>query len=156
MGEDFAQNSTRVLQLLIVGRFINGLAQIPFAFIQSVGRPDLTAKLHFFELPFYLFIVWWLIGMYGIIGAAIAWAGRAIVDTTLLFCIAYRLLPSGKFNVYSTIFTITIAILVLSIPVLMASIIIKAVFLFITVIIFALLTWHCFLDIEDKRGFPFL
>lgn len=49
LGEEFAQNSTRVLQLLAIGVLINSLAHIPFSYIQSAGRPDLTAKLHLVE-----------------------------------------------------------------------------------------------------------
>ena len=55
LGAEFAQNSSYVLQWLAAGVFINSLAQVAFAMIQGAGRPDLTAKLHLLELPFYLF-----------------------------------------------------------------------------------------------------
>ncbi|MFO0170882.1 MAG: oligosaccharide flippase family protein, partial [Aphanizomenon sp.] len=58
IGKDFAQNSTQVLQWLAIGVFINSLSQVPFALIQGVGRPDITAKFHFIELPFYVMILW--------------------------------------------------------------------------------------------------
>src|SRR5207247_10477417 len=60
LGRNFADNSTRVLQLLAIGVFLNGLANVPFALIQAVGRPDITAKLHLLELPAYLTTLWWL------------------------------------------------------------------------------------------------
>lgn len=151
LGGEFAQNSTRVLQWLIVGRFINGLAQIPFALIQSAGRPDLTAKLHFFELPFYLLIVWWMIGAYGIEGAAVAWVARAAVDTLFLFGMTQRFLPISKPNMRWMAFTMIIALLILALAVLMVGVAIKGGFLVLTLIVFTLLTWRYLLDNVDKQ-----
>jgi O-antigen/teichoic acid export membrane protein len=82
-----------VLQWLTLGVFINSLAQIAFALVQGAGRPDLTAKLHLIELPFYLLAIWWLIGSYGIKGAAMAWVIRIGVDAIFLFGMAHRFLP---------------------------------------------------------------
>ena len=60
LGAEYARNSTHVLQWLAVGVFINSVAQVPFALVQGVGKPDLTAKLHLIELPAYLATLWWL------------------------------------------------------------------------------------------------
>jgi O-antigen/teichoic acid export membrane protein len=95
LGAEFAQHSFRVLQWLAVGVFLNSLAQVPFALVQGAGRPDLTAKLHLIELPLYLLGLWWLISMYGIEGAAIAWTARVGVDALILFAMAQRLLPGN-------------------------------------------------------------
>lgn len=130
LGAEFAQNSTRVLQWLVVGRFINGLAQIPFALIQSAGRPDLTAKLHFIELPFYLLIVWWLIGAYGIEGAAVAWVARVAVDTLILFGIAHRFLSSSVSIIQFVAFTMGAILLLLTSVVLPMGMALKGPFLF--------------------------
>ena len=62
LGADFARQSTRVMQWLALGVLLNGLAQVPSALMQGVGRPDLTAKLHLVELPPYLLAAWHLIG----------------------------------------------------------------------------------------------
>ena len=72
-------------QFLAIGVFLNSLANVPFGLVQSVGRPDLTAKSHMIELPFYLFILWWLLNAYGIVGVAIAWVLRVAVDTIILY-----------------------------------------------------------------------
>jgi O-antigen/teichoic acid export membrane protein len=90
LGADFAQHSFRVLQWLALGVFINSLSQVPFVLLQGVGRPDLTAKLHLIELPFYLLTLWWLISTKGVEGAAIAWTTRVGVDGIVLFGIARR------------------------------------------------------------------
>jgi len=92
LGANFAQHSFRVLQWLAGGVFLNCMAQIPLVLVQGVGRPDLTAKLHLIEVPFYLLGLWWLISVYGIEGAAIAWTARAGLDAVALLCISRWLL----------------------------------------------------------------
>ena len=54
---DFANNSSIVLQLLVLGVFINAHAQVPFAMIQGAGRPDITAKLHLIRVTILFIIV---------------------------------------------------------------------------------------------------
>jgi len=95
LGRDFADKSTLVLQLLAIGVFVNGIANVPFALIQGIGRPDTTAKLHLLELPVYLTTLWWLVHMWGIVGAAVAWLGRVALDALLLFIVAERSLGMG-------------------------------------------------------------
>lgn len=90
---EFAHNSYRVLQVLVVGVLINSLAQIAYALVQGAGRPDLTAKFHLAELPFYLAALGWLVPAYGVTGAALAWTGRVIVDAALLFYASAKLIP---------------------------------------------------------------
>jgi O-antigen/teichoic acid export membrane protein len=90
LGRTFADKSTLVLQLLAIGVFVNGAANVPFAFIQGIGRPDVTAKLHLLELPLYLTCLWWLVHMWGIVGAAAAWLARVTLDSLALFLITHR------------------------------------------------------------------
>lgn len=91
LGGDFAQKSAAVLQWLAIGVFLNGYAQVPFAFIQGIGRADITAKLHLLELPIYIALMFWLLNAHGIIGVAIAWLLRAAVDAALLTLLAHWL-----------------------------------------------------------------
>jgi O-antigen/teichoic acid export membrane protein len=92
LGQAFAIHSSRVLQWLAIGVFANGLASLPFAFVQGAGRADITGKLHLIELPFYLVAVVVLTKHFGIEGTAIAWTMRVVVDCALLFGIVDRLL----------------------------------------------------------------
>src|SRR5436305_2902385 len=94
LGVDFAHNSTLVVRCLLVGVFLNSLSLVPFALIQSVGRPDLTAKLHLFELPLYVAMLVPLVKFRSIEGAAIAWLLRFAIDALLLFVLAFRFLPA--------------------------------------------------------------
>jgi O-antigen/teichoic acid export membrane protein len=112
IGQDFAEKSTAILRWLTVGVLVNSIAQIPFALIQSAGRADLTAKLHIAELPFYLLVLWWLIGRYGVLGAAIAWTLRAAVDALLLVVYSKRIVPNAL-PPYPFFGTATLALLLL-------------------------------------------
>ncbi len=80
LGAAFAQNSFHVLQWLAAGVFLNSLSNVPFAMLQGLGRPDVTAKLHMIELPFLSVALWGLTKTYGIEGTAIAWTARVTVD----------------------------------------------------------------------------
>ena len=150
LGAEFAKNSTRVLQWLTLGVFINSLAQVAFALVQGAGRPDLTAKLHLIELPFYLLAIWWLIGSYGIEGAAIAWVVRIGVDTIFLFGMAQRFLPIKASIIRKKILTAGAAILTLILASLPASLVIKGVFLLLTLSTFILAAWFLILAPDER------
>jgi len=93
LGEDFARHSTPVMRWLAIGVFVNCLARLPSATLQSSGRPDLTAKIHMLELVPSLLLLWWLIHAYGVVGAAVAWTLRIAGDTLALFWVSMRVTP---------------------------------------------------------------
>lgn len=92
LGSEFAQESYQIVQWIALGIFFNAVAMTPFAFIQAIGRADLTAKLHLLELPIYLLILWYAVEQFGLLGAAIAWVVRVLVDSILLFFLSYYLM----------------------------------------------------------------
>ena len=91
LGSDFSLKSTVVLQCLAIGVYLNSYAQVPFAFIQGIGRADVTAKIHLLELPIYVALLLWLLNAHGIVGVAIAWLLRAAIDAALLTLLAHWL-----------------------------------------------------------------
>lgn len=90
IGESFAENSFRALQIITVGTVFNFLARIPFSFIQGTGRPDITAKFHIAELPVFLVLLFLLTDEFGITGAAWATSIRMIMDFILLHLYSVR------------------------------------------------------------------
>jgi O-antigen/teichoic acid export membrane protein len=88
-GVDFASHAYRVAQILTIGSFINCLALNPFSFLQGIGRPDVTAKIHAVELPLYLLLLWLLMRRFGVIGVALAWSIRMSIDLALLLAATY-------------------------------------------------------------------
>ncbi len=110
LGGEFAENSSRVLQYLAVGLFLNSLAHVPYALIQAVGRPDVTAKLHLVELPLYLPLLWLLSSRMGIEGVAIAWMLRAGVDMLFLFIFMMRIFPGAARKTYSMLMVLLVTL----------------------------------------------
>jgi O-antigen/teichoic acid export membrane protein len=80
-----AERSAGIMRLLAVGIVVNGLAYIPFAYVQGMGRSDVTARFHLLELVAYVPALYLLIGRFGLIGVAMAWVMRVSLDAVLLF-----------------------------------------------------------------------
>jgi O-antigen/teichoic acid export membrane protein len=151
LGPAFAANSARVLQWLALGVFINSLAHVPFALLQGVGKPDLTAKLHLLELPVYLVALFLLTKRYGIEGAAIAWTGRVTLDALVLFIVARRLLPmETSFRPQTSLFSV-LALVALALAALPQGLLFKSVFLLLIILSFSLVVWFRVLSPEERK-----
>ena len=85
LNASFAGPATPVLQLLLIGIFLNSAAHLPYALLQAHGRSDLTAKLHLLELPVFAVLLVVGVHLFGITGAALAWTLRVALDTALLY-----------------------------------------------------------------------
>lgn len=85
IGSDLAQDAAPVGEILLIGIWVNGMANIPYIFLQGQGRPDLPAKFHLIELPIYITILISAIAVWGVIGAAWSWTIRVFIDMCLLF-----------------------------------------------------------------------
>ena len=91
LGSDFAKESALALQILAVGILINSMVHVQNAAVQGFGRPDLTAKFQLLQLPLHGFLVWWLIGLWGIPGAALAQSIRLSLEALLLLVATCRI-----------------------------------------------------------------
>jgi len=150
LGADFGSRSARVLQWLAAGVFVNSLALVPFTFIQSVGRPDITAKLHLLELPFYLFLLWWLVRVWGIEGAAIAWTIRIVLDAVVLFLLAGRFLTVPASQRMRALLPIMVALLIFAISGVLPGILSRVIFLSCTYLIYGAASWFHILSLEER------
>jgi len=150
LNDEFATNGTKVLQWLAVGVFVNSLAQIPFAFIQGAGRPDVTAKLHLIELPFYMLAIWWLLHTWGIVGAAIAWATRAAIDVIALFIVAEQLVPAVSGTLKRNAMIMIATLLIFAVGGILTGLGIKISFLVVTLLTFTAATWFLFLSQQER------
>lgn len=79
-----ALSCTPIAIVLIVGFWANGLAQLPYASLQANARTDLTAKAHIAEALPYFLLLWFGLRYFGVVGAAVAWTIRGVVDFILL------------------------------------------------------------------------
>ena len=151
LGVEFADNSAFVLQWLAVGVFINSIAQIPFALVQGAGRPDLTAKMHLIELPFYLLTLWWLLGVFGIKGAAVAWVVRVGIDTLILFVMVRCLLPNTKALMWNSLLRIIIAVCIFIMAGYITGLFLKGMFLIGVLTVFIVVAWLWLLGPEERE-----
>ncbi len=150
LGSEFAGNSSLVLQLLAVGVFINCHAQVSFGLVQSAGRPDLTAKLHLIELPFYLLLLWWLLDTYGITGAAIAWVLRMAADAIFLFVMANRLISKRSPFTLRSVLIAGISLSSIGLSGIITGFAMKGLFLLLVLLFFVPSAWFFILSKDDK------
>ncbi len=153
LGKKFAENSSLILQLLAAGVLFNGMAYIPFAFLQGIGRPDITAKINLIELPFYFIAMWFAIKHFGINGAALVWLLRMFLDALILFFFAQKQISvkiEFKFKL-SNFFIFTLMIISI-IPVLMSGISYKIISILIIILAFIIISWK-YLLLDEERMF---
>ncbi|HKL16312.1 MAG TPA: oligosaccharide flippase family protein, partial [Balneolaceae bacterium] len=94
--EEFARESTFILQIFLLGFFVNSLAKIPFSHLQSIGKPDITAKIHLAEAPFTILFIFLGAIYYGIVGVALVRFFRVLVDMVLLMLFSSRFIENLK------------------------------------------------------------
>ena len=112
-GEDFGRESTEPFYFLLFGLFFNIIAYIPHSAIMAFGHTEVFAKLYWIELPIYAALVFWLIGAYGITGAAAAWSLRVILDTLAIIWLSKRYAGiSFRFTDHFGAFLLAAAVLV--------------------------------------------
>lgn len=92
LGCDFAQQGASVARILLIGVFINALGLVAITVLHGAGRADWAAKLHLFELPFYLVALMFAAASYGIEGVALVWMLRVLFDMVVMAILAERLL----------------------------------------------------------------
>lgn len=91
LGKEFSQQSSAVASILALGILLNGMAQVPFAYIQASGDARSTALIHLFEIILYIPTLILLMQVFGIRGAALAWVLRALLDLVLLHITAMKI-----------------------------------------------------------------
>ena len=92
VGPRFAFESEAVAQIVMFGAWSNGVAFIPYGFIQARGKPHITAKVGLVEIVPFVLLLWLFISTMGLPGAAWAWTIRVTVNCGALLWL------SGCFN----------------------------------------------------------
>lgn len=121
LGRDFASQASISACWLAIGLYINSLAGLPFSAIQGCGRPDLTAKLHAFELALYIPGLWYSIATWGIAGAAFAWAVRNYLDLVILTRLVEHVVPKLRGTFASSNLSALLACAAIGSPLLLDS-----------------------------------
>lgn len=154
-GDAFGRESTIPFYILLVGLFFNILAFVPYSTISAKGRTDIFAKLYWAELLLYVFAAVILIKSFGIIGAALAYTLRVVVDAFAIIMIAKKIanIPFSLFRHFHA--------LLLSVAMLLPAILVAAFYNSSSVWLIVLVplclaaygatVWHSFIEIEEKK-----
>ncbi len=151
LGKDFAVESAIVLKWLAFGVLINCVGRIPFVFIQSMGRPDIPAKLFLVELPIYCLTLWFVIGQFGIIGVTAVWVFRIVVDTVAFLITVYRLMPETSLESIKITMKLLCGMCLLLLLICIDGITEKLVFLLFFVPIYCLFVWYYGIETGEKK-----
>jgi O-antigen/teichoic acid export membrane protein len=150
LGENFANESSFILQLLAVGAFFTSAAQIPFTFIQANGQPKKTAVLQVIEAVFYIPTSFVLIKFFGIVGAAVGRVIRVSMDSIALMIISGKMSDFKKpFNDY-ILGVVTILVMLFLVNV-VSSVLVKLGLFIIVNVMFLMATWMYTLDSQVKQ-----
>lgn len=152
LGQEFSDKGTLVFQIICVGMFSVSISYVPFAFIQAIGRPDLTAKRHFMELPFYLIISYFCTKTWGAIGAGSVWCLWSLIDLALILRIMKQC--ANNYVQANQILTWLSTSLFLGIAFLVGSIgspLIQWLSALLLPVIFLSWSWRFLLEEEDRQ-----
>jgi len=149
VGEDFAQQSFRVLQWIVVGVLASSLSQVANTLVLS-ARPDFSAKLALIQVPFYIGLFVALTEGYGIEGAAVAWTARIVVEAVVLFAFVGRLLPDSRRLISRAVPTAAAAAAVLALASQPDPVAVKALIVVVAGGAFALVAWLRILSAEER------
>lgn len=142
LGPTFSAQGAAVLRWAAAGIFVNSLTTLPFGMIHSAGRPDITAWLLIGELPAYGAAVWFLTKWLGIEGTAIAWTGRYVAESMLVFFFFRRLLPEVSKFVPRQVIRVTASLTALYGATLLEGYRTKIAFLSAVLVTLAILSWR--------------
>ena len=151
MGDEFALNSTVVLQLLTFGVLIHSLGKVPYAMIQGAGRPDWTAKLHFLELLIYTPVLWLFTKHFGIKGVAILWVLRVVIDSACLNILARKLTGAKRLRFNGHALFVMVSFCIMLFATTLSGFHIKLIFIVISLLTFFLYAYFIFLTAAERR-----
>ncbi len=81
----FAESAEPILLIISFGILFNSLSFFPYSYLSSISRFKLLAKIHFVDFSFFLIFLVFLSFNYGILGSALSWSIRALVDFVLMY-----------------------------------------------------------------------
>lgn len=142
LGADFARESAPIMQWLAIGVFVNSVLRVPTIAFNSIGRPDILAKLILLELPFYLLLLYFMLKAYGAQGAAMAWSLRLCLQLFSISFISCCLVPALKREQILTAFKLIATAVLMAALCLPESLLVKLGLAVGGLAVLALLSWR--------------
>lgn len=114
----FANEATRVLQIVALGVVIDSLTRIPLTFLQAVGSQATVTRVRWWSVPAMLVCSILALLHAGLVGAAAVWAGRMAVELLILSRAARRHFPPGWTDTaglgFRVLFVVSVAVCILA------------------------------------------
>jgi O-antigen/teichoic acid export membrane protein len=152
VGPEFARAGSSILQWLAVGVLINAVGFVSFGVLQGVGRPDLTGKSHLIELPLYGILIWLLGRSLGLVGFAVAWTLRVLLDTVILWVMARHSLATDRRVLDPPILTWAVMLIALLAGALLPGTASRLSFLAVVLVIYLPVAWLGLITAEERES----
>ena len=155
LGHEFARNSSLVVQILASGVLFSSAARVPLNTTQAIGRPDIAAKFYMIELPIVVLALYFLTGPLGIVGVAVVWLARIVIEAVVLFYYGNKILRVASIDkalnlggMFSLIVSVCLLGWVLST---VSDLVVRALATFILLVIGYYIAYVYFLDESEKH-----
>jgi O-antigen/teichoic acid export membrane protein len=89
-GHVYAVHGTTACFLLLVGVWFQALSWLPLTYLMAIDKGGTVARARVLEIVPYLVAAALLTMHFGVLGAAIAWSARSVVDSLVFFIFASR------------------------------------------------------------------
>lgn len=94
ISESFSIEASGIASVILLGVFLNSIAQITLTFNYACGLTKSVAVLHLVELLFYFIVLYFLLIEFSILGAAMAWTLRVLADLIFMNLILFKVRSS--------------------------------------------------------------
>ena len=115
-GPQYGVHSTDPFYILLLGTVVSVLGYGPQNLLAAYERTRIVAGFRLVELPPYLAVTYVLVAAFGLIGAAIAWSLRFLVEVIVFTLIAWRLTRLSPSGLLSGGYRHGLALLILTVP----------------------------------------
>lgn len=152
LGQEFANQSATVMQIIAIGIFLNAAARLPFLVLQGSGRPDYVAKLQIIELPITIALLIILSKQWGIVGAASSWSIRVFIDLVALYVLAMILSKDLKSVFIKEILMINFIALFLCVCMFFEQTYMKVIVLVPIVLIASIIAFRLIIRVKQSKS----
>ena len=150
VGKAFADPAAPVLQWLGLAVLFSAADAVVSGFIDSIGRPDINARFSIAELVLYVPLLFVLLSLFGIEGAALAWTLRIGIDLVVRVAIAGRLFPAIRPALTRTLTFTVVATLALCLPLFVEDRLPRVAMMAVAVVVFCAGLWIWGVSEEER------
>ena len=116
IGPTLADDCAPIGIILVVGFWFNAFSHVPYAQLIGTGRPDLVVKIALLQLLPYLALLYLLVPTGGVIGAALAWSIRNLLELMLFLTATRELRLLNQIILVPAILVVTAAVVAFFAP----------------------------------------